>query len=184
LFCLMISIALSMATEAIIARRVGRKEFDIADLQLRQSLKVSLIGTSLLALFWLVFNQPMLQLFTDDPDVLALGFWAFFLALLSEPGRTVNIVIGSALRSTGDAAFTSFSSIAVIWLFSVPLAYILAIPMGLGLYGLLIAAIVDEMVRAAIKWWRWRQRKWEHYGVAVWEARQLAKSKQAQEPTP
>lgn len=181
LFCLMISIALSMATEAIIAQRVGRKEFDIADLQLRQSLKVSLIGTGVLALFWWVFNQPVLGLFTDDPEVLALGFWAFFLAFLSEPGRTLNILIGSALRSTGDAAFTSFSSIAVIWLFSVPLAYILAIPMDLGLYGLLIAAIVDEMVRAAIKWWRWRQRKWEHYGVAVWEARQMAKAKGQQD---
>lgn len=175
LFCLMISIALSMATEAIIAQRIGRKEFDIADLQLRQSLKVSLWGTGLLALFWWAFNQQVLGIFTDDPAVLALGAWAFFLAFLSEPGRTINIVIGSALRSTGDAAFTSLSSIAVIWLFSVPLAYILAIPFGLGLYGLLIAAIADETLRAAIKWWRWRQRKWENYGVAVWEARQRAK---------
>src|SRR5690606_41667338 len=105
----MISIALSMATEAIIAQRIGRKEFDIADLQLRQSLKVSLWGTGLLALFWWAFNQQVLGIFTDDPAVLALGAWAFFLAFLSEPGRTINIVIGSALRSTGDAAFTSLS---------------------------------------------------------------------------
>ena len=175
LFCLMISIALSMATEAIIAQRIGRKEFDIADLQLRESLKISLWGTGLLALFWWVFNQQVLGIFTSDPDILALGAWAFFLAFLSEPGRTVNIVIGSALRSTGDATFTSLSSIAVIWLFSVPLAYILAIPFEMGLYGLLIAAIIDETVRACIKWWRWKQRKWEGYGVAVWEARQLAK---------
>lgn len=178
LFCLMISIALSMATEAIIAQRVGRKEFDLADLQLRQSLKAAFIGTSVLALFWWIFNQQVLGLFTDDPDILALGFWVFFWAMLSEPGRTANILLGSALRSTGDAAFTSFSSIGVIWLFSVPLAYILAIPFGFGIYGLLIAAIADEVVRASIKWWRWRQRKWEGYGVAVWESRQ----KQRPEP--
>jgi putative MATE family efflux protein len=172
LFCLMISIALSMATEAIIAQRVGRKEFDLADLQLRQSLKVAFIGTSVLALLWWLFNQQVLGLFSDDPEVLALGFWVFFWAMLSEPGRTANIVLGSALRSTGDATFTSLTSIAVIWLFSVPLAYVLAIPMGMGIYGLLIAAIADEMFRAAIKWWRWKQRKWEQYGVAVWEAKQ------------
>lgn len=172
LFCLMISIALSMATEAIIAQRVGRKEFDLADLQLRQSLKVAFIGTSVLAILWWLFNQQVLGLFTNDPEVLALGAWVFFLAMLSEPGRTANILLGSALRSTGDATFTSLSSIAVIWLFSVPLAYVLAIPMGMGIYGLLIAAIADEMVRASIKWWRWKQRKWEGYGVAVWEARQ------------
>jgi Na+-driven multidrug efflux pump len=57
LFCLMISIALSMATEAIIAQRVGRKEFDLAHLQLKQSLKMSLIGTTVLASFWLILMQ-------------------------------------------------------------------------------------------------------------------------------
>ncbi|MDF3012830.1 MAG: multidrug transporter [Cellvibrio sp.] len=171
LFCLMISIALGMATEAIIAQRVGRKEFDLVDKQLKQTLRISLIGTTALALTWLLFNKPILQLFSDDPEVIAIGLWAFVLSFLAEPWRTVNITIGSALRCTGDAAFTSISSIGVIWLFSVPLAYILAIPFDLGLYGLLIAAVLDECIRALIKRWRWKQGKWMHTGVAAREAR-------------
>ncbi len=166
----MISIALSMATEAIIAQRVGRKEFDLAHLQLKQSLKISLIGTTLLASFWLVFNQLILKLFTNDPEVIAIGFWVFLLGFLAEPMRTINITIGGALRCTGDATFTSVSSIAVIWLFSVPLAYVLAVPLGLGIYGLLIAAILDEAVRAVIKYFRWKARKWQKYGVALKDA--------------
>ena len=170
LFCLMISIALSMATEAIIAQRVGRKEFDLAHLQLKQSLKMSLIGTTLLASFWLVFNQPILKMFTSAPDIIAIGFWVFFLGFLAEPMRTTNIIIGGALRCAGDATFTSVSSIAVIWLFSVPLAYVLAVPLGLGIYGLLIAAILDEAVRAVIKYFRWKTRKWQSYGVVIKES--------------
>lgn len=170
LFCLMISIALSMATEAIIAQRVGRKEFDLAHLQLKQSLKMSLIGTTILASFWLVLNQPILKLFTSDPAIIATGFWVFLLGFLAEPMRTINIIIGSALRCTGDATFASVSSIAVIWLFSVPLAYVLAVPFHLGIYGLLIAAMLDEAVRAVIKYFRWKARKWQSYGVAVRES--------------
>lgn len=170
LFCLMISIALSMATEAIIAQRVGRKEFDLAHLQLKQSLKMSLIGTTILASSWLVFNQPILKMFTSDPDIISIGFWVFLLGFLAEPMRTINIIIGSALRCTGDAAFTSISSIAVIWLFSVPLAYVLAVPLHLGIYGLLIAAVMDEAVRAIIKYFRWKTRKWQGYGVTVKES--------------
>lgn len=169
LFCLMISIAIGMATEAIIAQRVGRKEFELVDKQLKQSLKIALIGTSILALCWLLFNQPILKLFSSDPAVIAIGLWAFVLSFLAEPWRTVNIIIGSALRCTGDAAFTSISSIAVIWLFSVPLAYVLAVPIGLGLYGLLIAAVMDEFFRALIKGWRWRQGKWMYTGVVARE---------------
>jgi putative MATE family efflux protein len=171
LFCLMISIAIGMATEAIIAQRVGRKEFDLVDKQLKQSLKISLIGTSALALCWLLFNQPILKLFSSDPAVIAIGFWAFVLSFLAEPWRTINITIGGALRCTGDATFTSISSIAVIWLFSVPLAYVLAMPLGMGLYGLLIAAVVDEFIRALIKGWRWKQGKWQYMGIAAREAR-------------
>lgn len=171
LFCLMISIALGMATEAIIAQRVGRKEFDLVDKQLKQSLKIALIGTTTLALMWLVFNQSILKMFSNDPEVIAIGVWAFVLSFLAEPWRTVNIVVGGALRCAGDATFTSVSSIAVIWLFSVPLAYALAIPLGVGLYGLLIAAILDELLRALIKGWRWKQGKWMHTGIAAREAR-------------
>jgi putative MATE family efflux protein len=173
LFCLMISIAIGMATEAIIAQRIGRKEFDLVDKQLKQSLKISLIGTSALALCWLLFNQPILKLFSSDPEVIAIGLWAFVLSFLAEPWRTVNITIGSALRCAGDATFTSVSSIGVIWLISVPLAYVLAIPFGLGLYGLLIAAVIDEFIRALIKGWRWKQGRWMFTGVAAREAKTL-----------
>ncbi len=170
LFCLMISIAISMATEAIIAQRVGRGEFDLAHLQLRQSLKISITGATCLAITWLIFNEYILKMFTSDPDIIAIGFWAFLLGFLAEPVRTINIVIGGALRCTGDAAFTSISSIAVIWLFSVPLAYFLAVPLHLGIFGLLIAAIADETTRAIIKYLRWKARKWQRYGVQLKES--------------
>jgi len=165
LFCLMISIALSMATEAIIAQRVGRKEFDLAHIQLKESLTFSLIGTSLLAGCWLLFNKTILSLFTDDIEILRMGFWVFLLGFLAEPARTVNIVVGSALRCAGDATFASVSSSVIIWLFSVPLAYVLAIPLQLGIYGLLIAALLDEVARAIVKYYRWKARKWVEYGV-------------------
>lgn len=166
LFCLMISIAIGMATEAIIAQRVGRLEFDLVETQLKQSLKISIIGTSILALAWFIFHKPILHLFTQDQAIIAIGFWAFLISCLTEPWRTTNIIIGGSLRCTGDARFSSISAIVVIWLFSIPLAYLLAIPLGLGLYGLLIAALADEFLRALIKYWRWRQKKWMHMGVA------------------
>lgn len=165
LFCLMVSIAIGMATEAIIAQRVGRKEYALVNKQLKQSLLIALIGSSTLGLCWAIASEDVLQVFTQDKDVIAMGIWAFWLTCLAEPWRTINIVAGGALRCSGDAGFSSISSIAVIWLLSVPLAYGLAIVMGLGLLGILLAAIVDELVRAIIKLWRWRTGRWMQKGV-------------------
>lgn len=177
LFCLMISIAISMATEAIISQRVGRGEFDLVSVQLKQSLRAALIGCCTLASAWWIFHEEVMEIFTDDPRIIALAGWAFFLSLIAEPFRTINIVIGSALRCTGDAAFSSISSIAAIWLFSVPLAYVLAIVFEWGIWGILTAAILDEAIRSGIKVWRWRQGVWRTKGVNQREARNQAARK-------
>lgn len=160
LFCLMISVALAMATETIIAQRIGRGEYDLVQAQLRQSLRAALIGCCALAGVFLLFHEPVIKIFTSNPEIIALAGWAFFLSFVAEPFRTANIIIGASLRCSGDAAFSSLSSIAIIWLFSAPVAYILAIPMGLGIWGILIAAILDEAMRSAVKYWRWRQGVW------------------------
>ena len=160
LFCLMISVALAMATETIIAQRIGRGEHDLVNAQLKQSLRAALIGCCTLAAVWWLFHDPVIKIFTDNPEVIALAGWAFFLSFIAEPFRTANIIIGASLRCTGDAAFSSLSSIAVIWLFSAPLAYVLAVPLGLGIWGVLIAAIFDEVLRSGVKYWRWRQGVW------------------------
>jgi Na+-driven multidrug efflux pump len=48
------------------------------------------------------------------------------------------------------------SGVAVLWGVFLPLAYILAVPVGLGIAGIMLAMGVDENLRALLLYVRWR----------------------------
>ena len=54
-----------------------------------------------------------------------------------------------------------------MWTIAVGLAYILSIPLGLGLVGMWIALALDEWVRGVIMYFRWKSKKWEHKSILV-----------------
>lgn len=48
-----------------------------------------------------------------------------------------------------------------MWGISVPLAYLLGVHLGYGLYGIWTALIIDEWVRAILMHIRWRSKVWQ-----------------------
>ena len=170
IFCLAFSFAFGTATQTIIAQLIGKKDFEQAQKTLIKGAKFAVIGSTSIAFIFFVFQSFILSLYTTNPEILQLGFILFFISVLTEPGRAINIVVGGALRSAGDAKFNSFSAILLTWIIAAPLAYILAITMGLGIYGIFIAALFDEVIRALVAVWRWSTKKWMNYTVAVQES--------------
>jgi Na+-driven multidrug efflux pump len=53
----------------------------------------------------------------------------------------------------------------VMWLMSVPLAYLLGIHYEFGLIGIWIAFVADEWVRGLFMLWRWRSRVWQRINL-------------------
>lgn len=168
---LIISVAVTTATQILVTQKVGAGELDQADQQLRRSLRIALWGTGLTAALLVTLHHPIMHLYTQDELLLAGAFWWFLLAALSEPGRTVNIMTGLNLRATGDGWYISAVGLLFTWLVALPLAYLLAFVMDLGLIGLLISAVVDESGRAVLFYRRWRQQHWHHSHVHARETR-------------
>lgn len=114
------------------------------------------------AVFILVlFREPLIQLFTADPDIITMGASLLLLSYLLEPGRNFNVILERALQATGDAKAAMLVSILVTWCFSVPLTYILGIHLGYGLYGIWAAFIADEWLRGILLFIRWKSKAWQ-----------------------
>ena len=103
--------------------------------------------------------------FTANPEILGWAAVLFALAALTEAPRAVNVMVGGALRASGDAWYSTIVSIAVTWLIAIPLAYLLTFKAGWGLAGIFTSALVDELIRARLNYRRWNRKKWHHYGV-------------------
>lgn len=160
-FVMVLALSLGRGIQIIVGHLVGAGDKDQAYRQTLVNLGRSMLITVAAVALIVLFRKPLLQLFTDDPAIVALGSTLLLFGFLLEPGRNLNIVLERALQATGDARFCMIVSIVAIWVFSLPLTYLLGIHLGYGLIGIWIAFIIDEWTRGIILLARWRSRKWE-----------------------
>ncbi len=166
-----ISVALTTATQILVTQKVGAGKLAHADQQLRHSLRISLMGTGVVAVILTAFHHPIMAMYTQEQQLLGGAAWWFLLAALSEPGRTTNIMVGFNLRATGDGWYISIAGPLFTWLVALPMAYVMAFILNWGLSGLLLGALLDECGRALLFWRRWRQQHWHHSHIHAREAR-------------
>ncbi|MBP3950886.1 MATE family efflux transporter [Bacillus suaedae] len=166
LFLVMIlGISLGRGTRIIIGHQIGAGRMEEAYKQgvqsARWSIGLALLMTSLIVLV----REPLLGMFSDNPEIIMMGSTLLIMGFLLEPGRCLNLVYGSILEASGDAKYSMIVSVTVIWAFSVPMYYLLGIHFGWGLIGIWAAFIADEWLRGILLHRRWISRKWEQKAV-------------------
>lgn len=160
-FMMLFAIAIGIGNEIMIGHLVGAKRFDDAYKRTFKSLKLGMIVTVIVVLFFYLIREPLIMSFTEDMNVVNTILPIFILSIFLEPGRTQNIVMVNALRATGDAKFPFFTALIFMWGLAIPVGYFLGITMEMGLIGIWIGFACDEWVRGLVNAWRWKSRKWE-----------------------
>lgn len=160
-FIMVLAISLGRGTQIIIGRLVGAGEKEEAYKQLFKSLTLSLLLSMGCVTLIVFFREQLIGLFTSDPKIIALGASLLLMGFMLEPGRCLNIVIGEALRATGDARYIVMTGVLVIWGMCIPLTYFLGIHLAFGLVGIWMVFVIDEWVRGIILLHRWKSRAWE-----------------------
>ncbi|HEY0168378.1 MAG TPA: MATE family efflux transporter [Jatrophihabitans sp.] len=154
------SLSLAIATQIRVSQAYGAEEFDEVRARLWNG-RVRAVGGAFVTavLMWAMASQ-LIRAFTDDPGVLTLAAPLFAIGLVLEPFRSMNAVTGFALVAVGDGRTVVVASLAITWLLGLPLAYLLAVPMDLGLLGIWIAMAAEEGIRCAVLTLRWRLGHW------------------------
>ncbi len=140
---------------------------DAAYKQLWVSVRAAMIFTLVMVVIVTVFAEPLMDLFTDNPEVIKIGVSVLLLSILLETGRTMNITIINTLRATGDARFPVKIGFLSMICMSLPLGYLLVFVFDMGLVGVWLAIAADEWCRAIIVFFRWKSRKWERYALVT-----------------
>ncbi len=167
MFTYLFAIAIGMGTAIIVGRFVGAGDQDAAYKQLWFSVKSALIFTVVMASIVTIFRYQLIDLFTDNPQVIKIGASVLILSLLLETGRTINITIINTLRASGDARFPVKIGFLSMVCMSLPLGYLLVFVLDLGLVGVWLAIAADEWTRAIIVLFRWKSRKWERFALVA-----------------
>ncbi|PPA72360.1 MATE family efflux transporter [Jeotgalibacillus proteolyticus] len=160
MFIFLFSIAISQGTQILVSHMVGAEKYEDAYQRGIKSLKLAVGLTFIISLLFSIASGHLLGIFTDNPDIIAVGTVLIYLTILLEPGRSFNLVLINSLRAAGDVRFPAYVGIAYQWGIAVSLSYLFGIVFGLGLAGMWIAFILDEWIRGFIMLRRWRSRTW------------------------
>lgn len=160
MFFYIFAVAIGQASQIITGHLVGAGEMDNAYKSGMRAYKYSMVITAVACTIGVLLRKPIVDIFTDDATVIALGAGILFIDWFLELGRTTNIVVIACLRGAGDVYFPTICAIFSMWLVSVLGAYIFAVVLGMGIYGLWIALALDEILRGVLMVWRFKGGKW------------------------
>lgn len=160
MLCYVYTIALSNASQVIVGYLMGAKRQQEVTNRVWRTLLLAILVNDGLAIFFYFYSDPVLTLFTTDPEVLALAHQVLFVEIFLELGRAVNIVMVGCLQAAGDIRTPMIIGIFGMWTCAVPLAYLFGIHMGYGLVGIWWAMAIDELVRGLLFVYRWASGKW------------------------
>lgn len=160
MFAYMYSLAISAAMQIVVGYLVGADKFNEVTQKVWYTVRIALIvGTGITSIFYLC-SDTIFSIFTNDPEVLALGKTILFIEIFLETGRAVNIVLVRALQASGDIKTPVSVGIICMWTIAVGCAYFFGIVMEMGLAGIWIGMMLDECIRAIIFIYRWKSGAW------------------------
>ena len=97
---------------------------------------------------------------TDNPTIAKLVCTCFWVDVLLEVGKCVNIWATNTLRAAGDILYPFYLGLVVQWAVGVLFGYLLGITLGFGLVGMWFAFVLDENIRGILFVRRWNAFKW------------------------
>lgn len=156
--------ALASAGQIILAHYAGARNHPAAQEIFFKCIKIAMLFSFFNIFLYLIFYKTFIQLFTHDPDVIALSRTLFIICIFMEPFRQINIIGSTALKAVGDAKFSAIVGILFIW-GALPVAYLIGVHWAYGLVGLWICFAIDEIARGVVNICRWYSGAWKYKSI-------------------
>ncbi len=153
----------SMAATALVGQSLGARNPARARAAAMTATRACVVWMSAMGVAFFVFAEPIMKLSATGDErqtIIDAGVAALRVIAFAQPIQAIGFVLAGALRGAGDTRFPMFSTGISMWIFRIPLAYLFAITLGLGLGGVYLAMATDNLILMALNIWRWRQGRW------------------------
>lgn len=159
-FSYCVGAALAQANAIMTGWRIGAQEYEECDRGTRKAAIVGICVATIMETLIALSSGKLLLLFTDDSVMLELVGKLLAIDIVLEIGRVSNLVFGNALKTSGDAVFTTVIASIFMYLCAVGGTYLFGIRMEMMVVGAYIGLAMDECIRAICMFFRWKSGKW------------------------
>ena len=107
----------------------------------------------------------MIRFFTQDSSVIPFGVDCLRMVSYGYGFYAYGMVLVQAFNGAGDTNTPTIINVFCYWLFQLPLAYVLAMPFGLGAQGVFLAITLAESVLAVVSIFFFRLGRWKEQQI-------------------
>ena len=129
IFVILPSWGLSNAAATLVGQNLGAKQPERAETSVWRTGFYNMIFLGAIGVLFIVFAEPIVRLFTNDPQVIPLAASCLRIVSYGNIGYAYGMVMLQAFNGAGDTITPTIVNFFGFWLLEIPLAYFLAIPM-------------------------------------------------------
>lgn len=166
LFQILPGMAISLAITTVISQCVGANDYEQVHYYLKKLLAiiyVAMVGT--VALIFLALPLILKAYNLSDQTAAAATNIIHFHGISAMIIWPLSFALPAAYRAAGDAKACMYTSIVSMWIFRIGFSYLVGKYVGLGVFGVWVAMVIDWVVRAICFIIRYFNGKWKHGAI-------------------
>lgn len=151
-FTFNLSIGFSVASTIMVGRRIGENNMQgIKDVGIN-NLKITFVFMAFCGTFFILGRHILPTFFTkkEDVEVILLASKLLIVAALFQLSDGIQVAALGLLRGLQDVKIPSIITFVAYWLITIPLAYLLCVPMEMGAMGVWIALGIGLTISAIL----------------------------------
>jgi putative MATE family efflux protein len=161
MFTLMPAWGMSNAAATLVGQNLGAGQPARAEAAVWRIGWMNMVFTLAVSVVFFVWHDEVMRVFTDEAAVVAIG--GEWLAILSYSYFVYGwwMVSVQAFNGAGDTMTPTWINLVFFWLIQIPLAWLLALPMGLAHTGVFWGVFVSETGVGLFTLWLFTRGRWK-----------------------
>jgi putative MATE family efflux protein len=139
MFALLPAAGLANAAATMVGQALGAKKPERAVEAVRIAGMYNMVVLTVVGGLLALFASTIARLFTPNPEVIPFATDALRIVALGFPFYAWGMVISQSFNGAGDTRTPTLLNLLVFWCWEIPLAYLLAIKLGMGPRGIYVA---------------------------------------------
>lgn len=156
---------MQVAAVALIGRALGEKKPDKAKAYGNTAQAVGFAISLVLAFILFFFGRNLFAMFFSQKDILADGVMISRFIMIIVLFQISQVIFGGCLRGAGDVKYTLVASLISVTLIRSIVTYLLVVIWPLGLAGIWIGVLSDQLSRFLFLGIRFKKGKWVEYQI-------------------
>src|SRR2546425_1926604 len=165
IFAILPSWGLSNAAATLVGQNLGAKQPDRAETSVWRTGFYNMLFLGGVGVFFILFAEPIVRLFTHDPAVVPLGTSCLRILSYGNVGYAYGMVMLQAFNGAGDTVTPTIVNLFGFWVLEIPLAWWLALRAGFASNGVFFSIVIAEAAIAGAGVLLFRRGRWKLHKI-------------------